>query len=87
MALGVDKYNTDCREIVMRYSSEWRKTVERMGRWIDFDNDYKSLNLPLWRVSGGHSPSCSKRALSTGARKSCITRLAVPLPCQISKLN
>jgi hypothetical protein len=29
----------------MRYSSEWRQTVERMGRWIDFDNDYKTLNL------------------------------------------
>lgn len=29
---------------VMRYSSEWRSTVERMGRWIDFDNDYKTLD-------------------------------------------
>ena len=29
----------------MRYSSEWRHTVERMGRWIDFDDDYKTLNL------------------------------------------
>lgn len=28
----------------MRYSSEWRQTVERIGRWIDFDNDYKTLN-------------------------------------------
>ena len=28
----------------MRYSSEWRTTVERMGRWIDFDHDYKTLN-------------------------------------------
>lgn len=31
------------RGIVMRYSSEWRTTIERMGRWIDFDNDYKTL--------------------------------------------
>lgn len=28
----------------MRYASEWRATIERMGRWIDFDNDYKTLN-------------------------------------------
>ncbi|KAJ7594319.1 tRNA synthetases class I-domain-containing protein [Mycena floridula] len=47
MAMGIDKYNEECRSIVMRYSSEWRRTVERMGRWIDFDNDYKTLNLPF----------------------------------------
>ncbi|KDQ21864.1 hypothetical protein BOTBODRAFT_26268 [Botryobasidium botryosum FD-172 SS1] len=43
MAMGIDKYNAECRAIVMRYSSEWRRTVERMGRWIDFDNGYKTL--------------------------------------------
>ncbi|KAF9568003.1 hypothetical protein CPC08DRAFT_813816 [Agrocybe pediades] len=47
LAMGIDKYNEECRKIVMRYSSEWRQTVERMGRWIDFDNDYKTLNLPF----------------------------------------
>lgn len=31
------------RKIVMRYAGEWRQTVERMGRWIDFDKDYKTL--------------------------------------------
>lgn len=45
LAMGIDKYNDECRKIVMRYSSEWRQTVERMGRWIDFDNDYKTLNV------------------------------------------
>lgn len=45
MELTVAKYNAECRAIVMRYSAEWRSTVERMGRWIDFDNDYKTLNL------------------------------------------
>ena len=44
MKMGIDKYNAECRAIVMRYASEWRHTVERMGRWIDFDNDYKTLN-------------------------------------------
>ncbi|ORZ41146.1 tRNA synthetases class I-domain-containing protein [Catenaria anguillulae PL171] len=44
MAMGIDKYNAACREIVMRYSSEWEATVTRMGRWIDFKNDYKTLN-------------------------------------------
>jgi isoleucyl-tRNA synthetase len=42
--MGIDKYNAECRAIVMRYAGEWRSTVERMGRWIDFDRDYKTLN-------------------------------------------
>ena len=42
--LGVAKYNDACRDIVMRYSQEWRKTIERLGRWVDFDNDYKTMN-------------------------------------------
>ncbi|TPX70658.1 isoleucine---tRNA ligase [Spizellomyces sp. 'palustris'] len=45
MAMGIDKYNAECRAIVMKYASEWESTVTRMGRWIDFKNDYKTLNL------------------------------------------
>lgn len=56
MRMGIDKYNAECRAIVMRYSSEWKQTVERMGRWIDFDNDYKTLNTSymesVWWVFG-----------------------------------
>lgn len=43
-ALGVSAYNKLCREIVMRYSKEWEKTVNRFGRWIDFENDYKTMD-------------------------------------------
>lgn len=45
MAMGVDKYNAECKAIVMTYQNEWRDTVERMGRWIDFDNGYKTMDL------------------------------------------
>lgn len=41
MKMGLENYNAECRAIVMRYSSEWRTTIDRLGRWIDFDNDYK----------------------------------------------
>jgi isoleucyl-tRNA synthetase len=41
MKLGIDKYNAECKAIVMRFASEWRETISRLGRWIDFDNDYK----------------------------------------------
>ncbi|KAH6620639.1 tRNA synthetases class I-domain-containing protein [Chaetomium sp. MPI-SDFR-AT-0129] len=44
MELGLEKYNAECRSIVMRYREEWRHTVERLGRWIDFDNDYKTMD-------------------------------------------
>jgi isoleucyl-tRNA synthetase len=35
--MGIDKYNEECRSIVMRYSKEWEAVVGRLGRWIDFE--------------------------------------------------
>jgi len=46
LRMGMDKYNEECRAIVMRYSTEWRQTIDRLGRWIDFDNDYKVFRTP-----------------------------------------
>jgi len=42
---GVDVFNEKCREMVQTYVADWRQTVTRMGRWIDFDNDYKTMDL------------------------------------------
>lgn len=42
--LGVDVFNERCRSIVLRYTAEWREVVTRMGRWVDFDRDYKTMN-------------------------------------------
>ena len=47
LEMGVDKYNNECRSIVQRYTSEWEKTVTRLGRWIDFKNDYKTMDTPF----------------------------------------
>lgn len=41
--MGIAEYNKQCRGIVMRYSQEWEVSVTRLGRWIDFKNDYKTL--------------------------------------------
>lgn len=41
LKMGIEKYNAECRAIVMRYAREWRCAVERLGRWVDFENDYK----------------------------------------------
>lgn len=44
LEMGVDKYNDTCRGIVTRYTKEWERTVTRLGRWIDFENDYKTMD-------------------------------------------
>ncbi|XP_065333424.1 isoleucine--tRNA ligase, cytoplasmic [Cloeon dipterum] len=41
--MGIAAYNNECRKIVMRYSSDWETVISRLGRWIDFRNDYKTL--------------------------------------------
>ncbi|KAB7504980.1 Isoleucine--tRNA ligase, cytoplasmic [Armadillidium nasatum] len=42
-AMGIKKYNELCRAIVSRYSKEWEEIISRLGRWIDFKNDYKTM--------------------------------------------
>jgi isoleucyl-tRNA synthetase len=46
VAMGIDKFNEACRESVLKYTAEWQDYVTRQARWVDFDNDYKTLNLP-----------------------------------------
>ena len=44
-AMGIEKFNDACRDSVLRYTNEWRAYVTRQARWVDFDNDYKTLDL------------------------------------------
>ena len=43
--MGVAAFNDACRASVLRYTDEWREYVTRQARWVDFDNDYKTLDL------------------------------------------
>ncbi len=43
--MGVAEFNAACRASVLRYTREWREYVTRQARWVDFDNDYKTLDL------------------------------------------
>ncbi|KAF8118511.1 hypothetical protein N665_0005s0268 [Sinapis alba] len=45
--MGIDKYNEECRSVVTLYVEEWEKVITRSGRWIDFKNDYKTMDLPF----------------------------------------
>ena len=41
---GIDKFNDACRTSVLRFTDEWKRYVTRQARWVDFDNDYKTLD-------------------------------------------
>ena len=43
-AFGIEKFNDACRTSVLRYTDEWNRYVTRQARWVDFDNDYKTLD-------------------------------------------
>jgi isoleucyl-tRNA synthetase len=44
MNYGVDKFNNACRKSVMKYSTEWQEYIEKAGRWVDFEEDYKTMD-------------------------------------------
>ncbi len=44
LAMGVSAYNAECRSIVTRYTEEWKATVHRIGRWVDMDNPYFTMD-------------------------------------------
>ncbi|GAA1543910.1 MULTISPECIES: isoleucine--tRNA ligase [Brevibacterium] len=43
--MGLAAFNDACRSSVLKYTQEWEEYVTRQGRWVDFDNDYKTLNV------------------------------------------
>jgi len=51
---GISNYNEACRSIVMSCASEWKTSMNRIGRWVDFDNDYKTMDVEfmskVWNV-------------------------------------
>ncbi|MEI5672714.1 MULTISPECIES: isoleucine--tRNA ligase [unclassified Nocardioides] len=57
--MGIDKFNDACRESVMKYTGEWRDYVTRQARWVDFENDYRTMNADymesvIWAFKGLH---------------------------------
>jgi isoleucyl-tRNA synthetase len=42
--MGIEKFNEACRSSVMKYTDDWREYVTRQARWVDFDNDYRTMN-------------------------------------------
>ena len=46
LKMGIDTFNEACRDSVLRYTRDWEEYVTRQARWVDFENDYKTLDLP-----------------------------------------
>jgi len=42
---GIDRFNAGCNRLVFKYVDEWERIVTRQGRWVDFENDYKTLDI------------------------------------------
>ena len=52
---GIEQFNEHCRSSVLKYTREWERYIDRAARWVDFDNDYKTLDISymeslLWAV-------------------------------------
>ena len=43
---GIDKFNEYCKVSVLQYTADWERYVTRQARWVDFTNDYKTLDTP-----------------------------------------
>ncbi len=44
LALGVDVFNREAKGAVLQFVNDWKKYVERLGRWVDFDASYKTMD-------------------------------------------
>jgi len=44
---GIARFNEECRKIVLRYTEEWKSVVNRMGRWVDFNHTYRTMDKPF----------------------------------------
>ncbi len=43
---GVGKFNNACHNSVLTYAEDWKKVIRRIGRWVDMENSYKTMDLP-----------------------------------------
>ena len=41
---GIDRFNDSCRDLVLRFTSEWQQFIQRVGRWVDWSNQYRTMD-------------------------------------------
>ena len=68
-ALGIDKFNQACRSEVLRLDSEWERIIGRLGRWVDFSQSYKTMDMNFMEsVWWGFSQLYQKRLVYEGRK-------------------
>ncbi|MBF0430159.1 MAG: isoleucine--tRNA ligase [Fibrobacteria bacterium] len=60
---GIGNFNEACRSSVLEYTSEWEHTVDKMGRWVDFKNDYKTMDRDFMESVWWVFNECFKKGL------------------------
>jgi isoleucyl-tRNA synthetase len=60
IAFGIGRFNDHCRASVLKYTKEWQRTIRRAARWVDFERDYKTLDLSymesvMWALGRLHA--------------------------------
>ncbi|MCA9322734.1 MAG: isoleucine--tRNA ligase, partial [Planctomycetes bacterium] len=67
---GIDRFNEACRGTVQRYAGEWERIVMRAGRWVDFRNDYKTMDLSFMESIWWVFKTCWDKGLIYEGKKS-----------------
>lgn len=80
-AHGIDKFNAACRTAIFAYEKEWGKYIDRLGRWVEFEDSYKTMDTnyieSVWWV---FSELYKKEHIYKGFRVSlCCPRCATPI--------
>ncbi|MGH9127826.1 MAG: isoleucine--tRNA ligase [Acidimicrobiales bacterium] len=65
-AHGIAAFNAHCRSLVQRTTAQWRHYVSRQARWVDFDDDYKTMDLTymesvMWAFKGAYDKGLAYR--------------------------
>ena len=83
---GIDRFNDYCRALVQRTTDAWERYVTRQARWVDFENDYRTMDLSLHGERPVGLPAAStNRAWPTRATGSCRTAGSARRPCPTSR--
>lgn len=68
---GIGNFNQKCRDIVLGYAGEWERVVNRIGRWVDFERQYKTMDLNFMEFRSGlkgRSPGPADRPTPPGGQ-------------------
>ena len=76
---GIDRFNEHCRTSVLRYTKEWEQYVGRQARWVDFENDYKTMDLSYMESVMWAFKQLWDKGLCTRPTGSCPTPAETPL--------